>query len=215
MLSSKIVVFFLIALTFCSACSSVETRTKQETVQTNKSTDEIKNNTDLVFTEPVERTGINDKNRKLSPNIEKVWKKFVENGQYRLAQPSDMTFSDTAKLKLPGQGKTPVIPYAYAWGKLNYPMRVEDDHLAVIVVDTTKNDSEKFSLVIFSPVENSEDKYEINWLYRNKDLSKTDIHGASGDLHISQYLDDGSRKACSVIWNKSLKKFVCDLQLVL
>ena len=79
-----------------------------------------------------------------------------------------------------------------------------------MIVDGTKSDEEKFSLVIFSPVKNTKDKYDINWLYIIKDLSKTTVNRASGNLFVENYSEDGSRKACSVIWNNKSKKFECN-----
>lgn len=198
----------LAILTFACACSSEVTKTKNELTQTDKSVEKSENSETIVFTEPIEFTGIQGSD-KVPENIRNAWQKFTSNGQYRLAQPSDMTFSESAKSQLPGQGKSPIVPYVYVWGELNYQKSIEDDHLAAIFVDTTKNSSDKFSLVIFSPRSDKKDEYDINWLYRNQDLSKTTVHGASGELHVAQYSDDGSREECSVVWNKKLKKFEC------
>lgn len=193
---------------FSFSCSLANTQTKEIT-EVIESNSDIQNNQKIVFTEPVEFTGVKA-NDKILENIKKVWKDFVSDGKYRLAQPSDMTFSDTAKLQLPGQGKSPIIPYEYAWGDLGFQKRIENDHLATIVIDTAKNGNDRFGLVIFSPVKNSKDKYDINWLYRDMDLSKITVNRASGELYVSTYSDDGSRKSCSVNWNQKLKKFECD-----
>lgn len=193
--------FLILAiLTFSCACSSEVTKTKNELTQTNKSVEKSENSETIVFTEPIKFTGIQGSD-KVPENIRNTWQKFTSNGQYRLAQPSDMTFSESAKSQLP--------PYVYIWGELNYQKRIEDDHLAAIVVDTTKNSFDKFSLVIFSPRSDKKDEYDINGLYRNQDLSKTTVQRASGELYVARYPDDGSREACSVIWNKKLKKFEC------
>lgn len=206
----NILKFFTIAsLCLVYACDSVNTQIKEDKVLTNEPPVNTSNKEELVFTEPIEFTGIKS-NDKIPENIRQIWRDFVSDGKYRLAQPSDMTFTEAAKSLLPGQGKSPIVPYEYVWGDLNFQKRIEDEHLAAIVVDITKNGSEKFGLVIFSPVKNTNDKYDINWLYRDKDLSKTTVHRASGDLFVAEYLDDGSRNVCSVNWNQKLKKFECN-----
>ena len=129
---------------------------------------------------------------KRSERLLSAWHSFTASGQYRLAH----------------NGETPDSPYAYSWGDLNYPKWVEDDHLAAIVVDTTRSDANRFSLVIFSPPE-GDSGYEVHWLYRDRDLSKASVHRASGDLYVTQRLDDGSEKTCSVIWNRRQKRFEC------
>lgn len=202
MLTNLLKIFAVSILFFSFSCSSANTQTKEinEVVESNSN---IQTNQEVIFTEPVELN-------KIPENIKPIWKDFVSEENYRLAQPSDMTFSEAAKSELPGQGKTPIPPYVYAWGDLGFDKRIEDDHLAAIVVDTTKTGNDKFGLVIFSPVKNTKDKYEINWLYRDVDLSKITLSRASGELYVATFSDDGSRKACSVNWNRKLKKFECD-----
>ncbi len=147
---------YLIAiLIFVCACKSTNVQTQSENVQTNQSVNISKTNQTQVSSEPLTVTG------EFPINLRKKWQEFTANGQYRLAQISDMTFSEEAMNQLPGKGIS-VKFYDYAWGDLNYSKRVEDDHLAAIVVDRTKSDIEKFSLVIFSPVKNTKDKYDIN-----------------------------------------------------
>lgn len=142
--------------------------------------------------------------------LRETWQRFTASGQYRLAQPSDMCFpnraEEAASLGLP---ENP-IPFTYIWGDLNYKKRVDDNHLAVIVVDTTKTDDNRFSLVIFSPPEGKKDAFETHWFYRDRDLSKTTISRASGSFYIAQYFDDGTRESCSVAWNPKQKQFECE-----
>jgi hypothetical protein len=204
----KIGILMIANLLFFCSCTLVKTQTNNESNQTNIMIEEAENSDTVIFTEPIEFTGVKT-NDKVPENMKKVWKEFIAGGQYRLAQPADMTFSETVKSKLPGQGKSPIIPYEYAWGDLNYEKRIQDAHLAAIVVDTKKNDSNKFGLVIFSPKRNTKAEYDVNWLFQNKDLSKTTVQIASGELYVTQYTDDGSRKACSVNWNKELENFEC------
>ncbi len=129
-----------------------------------------------------------------SEALRDAWQRFTANGQYRLAQKEDMRF--------------PTMPYVYIWGDLAYRKRAKDDHLAAIVVDTTRNDENRFSLVIFSPPEGSRD-YKVHWLYRDRDLSRTSVSIASGSFFVSERLDDGSEQTCIVYWYRSRQQFQC------
>lgn len=131
-------------------------------------------------------------------NIERVWSDFTADGRYRQAEISDMNLGDK-----------PRQLFAYSWGDLNYPKRIEDDHLAVIVVDTTLARPNNFGLVIFSPTAGKANSYAVNWLYREKDLSRTEVHRASGNLFVTEYMENGNEVSCSVIWKENLNKFVC------
>jgi hypothetical protein len=193
----------LIYLVLSLGCSSASTQMGNESQIADQSSSRSESPDIKRSTDPTEVTG------KMPQHIEKPWREFIASGQYRLAQMSDMNFSPTAKSQLPGKGETPLPLYDYAWGDLNYSKRIEDDHLAAIVVDTTKNDVNRFGLVIFSPVKGKHEEYNINWLYRNVDLSKFTVNRASGDLYVTQYSDDGRQSSCSVKWNKKLKTFEC------
>lgn len=199
-------VLLLFAATFSFACSSTatqpgevlkaegQTETKQAEVNSNSSVEPI--------------TSIDA--YKFSDSLEETWRRFTASGQYRLAQNSDMRFSDNAKENLSKNGTSEPFPLVYIWGDLNYNKRVEDDHLAAIVVDTTKTDNNRFSLVIFSPPKGKKDVYETHWFYRNRDLSKTTVNRASGSFFVTEYLDDGTQKSCSVVWNTKQKQFECE-----
>lgn len=187
---------FVLLISIC-ACSSVESQSNNSLPSSNQS---VIQNEPKLLNEPIEYPF-----NKVPDNLKAVWTEFTKSGQYRLAQPSEMTFSEKAKSQLSKE----ILPYEYVWGDLGFEKRIEDNHLASIVVDTTKTDANKFGLVIFSPIRGTKDKYETNWLYRDKDLSKTTVNRASGEFYVTEYLDDGSRKACSVKWNKKAKKFEC------
>ena len=144
-------------------------------------------------------TGEND-----SEALRQAWRRLTASGQYRLAQKEDMRFS----LAAIRTNEVDYVPYVYIWGDLAYGKRVADDHLAAIVVDTTRNDENRFGLVIFSPPEGSRD-YQLHWLYRDRDLSRTTVSRASGSFFVSDYPDDGSPRTCTVHWYRSRKQFEC------
>jgi hypothetical protein len=88
-------------------------------------------------------------------------------------------------------------------------MRATQDHLAAIVVDTTRGNNDKYSLIIFSPPQNNSQEYNTYWLYRNKNLSNYSLSAPSGYLIVNKYLEDGANQACFVRWNKKLEEFQC------
>lgn len=180
---------FALLISLC-ACKSVESQSNNSLPVSNQS---VVKTEPKVVTEPLEYPF-----NKVPEHLKPIWDEFTKSGQYRLAQHSEMQIPEN------------ILPYDYIWGDLGFDKRAEDNHLAAIVVDTTKTDDNKFGLVIFSPIKGTKDKYEINWLYRDKDLSKTTVNRASGEFYVAEYSDDGSRKSCSVNWNKKLKIFVCN-----
>ena len=194
--------FIICFFTLICACNSANLQTRSEIVQPNQNANDLRTDKAKISIEPLNIRG------EFPNNLKRKWKEFTASGQYRLAQISDMTFSEKAKNQLPGKGELTNF-YDYAWGDLNYPKRIEDDHLAAIIVDTTKSDSDKFSLVLFSPIKGRKNEYEINWLYRDQDLSKTIVNRASGELYVTRFFDDGSQKSCSVKWNPKIKAFEC------
>lgn len=143
--------------------------------------------------------------------LKTAWQNFTASGQYRLALFSEMTFNDAARRSLAenfGADRKP-LPYTYAWGNLGYKKRPSESHLAAIVVDTTRKDANRFSLVIFSPTKGKKDLYVVHWMYRNRDLSKATVSRLSGSLSVEEYLDNGSRKGCYVWWKDEREEFEC------
>lgn len=161
---------------------------------------------DTQFVEPVTSLEAH----KFTAGLREAWRRFTAGGQYRLAQPSDMRFPEKAKEAPRRSLPENPIPFTYIWGDLGYKKRAADDHLAAIVVDTTRQDNNRFSLVIFSPPEGKKDVFEMHWFYRDQDLSKTIVTRTSGSCNVIDYLDDGTQKVCSVVWNRSRKQFECE-----
>ena len=192
--------FLLILLTaFMSACNFSST----EVSKTSKNTAEI-NKAQLQpsqtpFVKPISQSD------DYPQSLRATWQKFTSSGQYRLAQPSDMRFPNNHKDTIPQHR----MPFVYIWGDLNYDKRVDDNHLAAIVVDTTKSGDNRFSLVIFSPIKEKKDIFETNWVYRDTDLSKTIIDRASSSLSVRRYSDESSQ-GCFVEWNQRKKQFDCN-----
>jgi hypothetical protein len=133
--------------------------------------------------------------------IDKAWHQFIADGRYRLALKKD--------LKSParefGSNSLNSI-FAYCWGQLGY--NSVKDHLAAIVVDTTRNDADRFGLVIFSAAGEGDGSYKPHWIYQVRDLSRSVVWTGSGDLMVADYNDDGSREVSYVNWDKISRRFI-------
>jgi hypothetical protein len=138
--------------------------------------------------------------------LPQAWRQFTENGQFRLARLDEMNFPESAKREWASDWKSINKPFRYAWGERGFD--TNKDHLVAIVVDTKRNDPERFGLVIFSSPRNSKE-YRPYWLYRNRDLSRMLILAFSGGLTLSQYDEAGSKKTCNVFWNQKSKQYYC------
>ena len=74
--------------------------------------------------------------------------------------------------------------------------------VALIVVDTTRPDWNRYGIVIISERPKKLQKVEIKWLFRDRDLSRVQLDWSSGDtLGIAEYGDDGLRRHCFVKWD--------------
>jgi len=133
--------------------------------------------------------------------LKEAWQQFVQDGHYRLAHLEDMKFRG---------GERVTTLYDFPWGDLGYAQITDADHLAAIVVDTTRMDDARFGLIIFSAPRSKNGAYVAHWLYRDRDLSRAGVTRASGELYVSEYGDDGSEAVCNVHWDKRQRKYVCD-----
>lgn len=80
--------------------------------------------------------------------LAEAWRKFTESGQFRLARTDEMNFPESVKRERATDWKSVSRPFQYAWGRRGFD--TEKDHLVAIVVDTSRQDPERFSMVIFS-----------------------------------------------------------------
>jgi hypothetical protein len=102
------------------------------------------------------------------------------------------------------------LPYSYAWGDLGYDADPSQSyHLAVIVVETTRSDRNRFGLVIFSAPRGGNGSYTPYWILRDTDLSRAFFSGFSGYLELVVNNDNGSRKGCDIRWSNKAKTFIC------
>jgi len=114
-----------------------------------------------------------------SNELKQAWAAFTRDGRYKLARD---------------------FGYVYSWGDLGHPYETDHEHLTVLVIDTTKTDPHRYSVVIFTAPQGEGGRYKQYWFYRNRDTPKVDLHGVSGYLFV-----DG----CSVRWKASRSAYVC------
>jgi hypothetical protein len=152
-------------------------------------------------------SGVFDNN----PSVLKAWLKFIEGGQYRAAYADDFKFSEAAKSNLRGMFENewyPRINHPAITGNINRRHGFKD--LAVIVVDTKRQDPARFGLVIFN-VES--DKYQtasVHWLFRSRDLSTALLSWHSDWPVLVFYCEDGSSDPYYINWNEDERLYFLD-----
>lgn len=128
-----------------------------------------------------------------------AWQHFIENGRYRLARAGDMDFSEAAKQR---------INASFSQWQAGYTF---DSELAVLVVDSSRDNGGRFGVVIFRPQFGRKTviAYTPYWLYRERNLSRAALDRVSGYLFVHVFTDGESYKSCEVDWSKKNKQYVC------
>jgi hypothetical protein len=128
------------------------------------------------------------------PEASRIWTQFTKGGRYRLARREDFSFSDDH-----------YRPYVDGDFKGDHVY----NNFAAIVVDTMRNDSRRFGIVIFNSIDGKGYAGPF-WLYRMMDLSRTSLNTSShGPLLIAEHRENGSIRACIARWNPSRKQYRC------
>lgn len=143
------------------------------------------------------------------PRAAEAWQRFTSEGRYRVARASDFNFPEAAR-QSSGRDLDIYLAAPYMTGDIDRDYRSRD--VAVVVVDTTRDDAERYGLVIFTEPEDgdSETIPQPYWLYRNRDLSRTFIGWNSEGMNLRTYRDDGSFTLCRVKWNRQRRQYLCN-----
>jgi hypothetical protein len=80
--------------------------------------------------------------------------------------------------------------------------------LALFVVDTTKSGLERFGLIIM--LERPADRYDIYWIFRDRDFTNFELSRASGSLFVWHPGEDRKRTTCRIEWVRAKGKWTCD-----
>jgi hypothetical protein len=129
----------------------------------------------------------------------KAWHNLLSDGRYRLAQKADFDIpmehiTDTYK-KIDINDS---IGRPFAVVDANHDNRFKD--LVAVVVDSLRTDRERFGIVIFNEPANHGEIPQPQWLYKEKDLSRTALAPWSGGVTVRTYRDDGTYDACYLKW---------------
>jgi hypothetical protein len=180
---------FLLALCGCKSATPKPTAIPEENAQ--KISEPLQPAADMRIFTPLE--AIPDDEKWLGEQ----WRNFFKNGRYRLVNPQEMKLSEDAKANM----------YSPRWEHfVNHPYVDWCQGIGAIVVDTTRNDEQRFGLVIF-PKEYLKTPLKPVWLIRNKDLSRTVLNQTSCYMFIWHYKEDGSHQSQEARWDSKKKSF--------
>ena len=194
----------LTILSFCACRSRSQSTVHSDSIQRNQNYASSLTTKVITETDPTVSWGEDDI---VGQKLRRAWDRFAADGHYRMAQPEDFRFSETAKQAMGESVWRDVTskPYIYWWGAF-----------AVIVVDTTRDDESRFGIILFM---NPKDLYDTSvdrgepykavWLNRERDLSRTSLSMASGYWFLSEHLDGGTVKSREVDWSKKHKQYIC------
>jgi len=137
--------------------------------------------------------------REASDPIEKAWQKFTAHGRYRIAAQSDMKWRDPKS-----RAST------YALSSLGFDRHeLGYYHFAAIVIDTKRNNPNRFGLVIFSAPRTRNGSYKPYWVMRGLDLSTSYLVEDVGLLDVVTENEAGSNSTCKIQWNSKNARYVC------
>lgn len=145
-----------------------------------------------------------------NPQALKVWRAFLADGKYRVADASDFKFSEAAKNKLRGMFEAQWyarIKHPAITGNINRRSGFKD--LAVIVVDSTKHDANRFGVVIFN-IDEAKGLSSQHWLVQNRDLSSALLSWYSNWPVLVFYRDNGSSDPYYINWNDKARTYSLD-----
>lgn len=137
--------------------------------------------------------------RGASDPIKRAWLKFTAGDRYRLATGNDMRWREQN-----------ARAFAYASSSLGYDRHEAGfHHLAAIVIDTQRNDPNRFSLLIFSAPRTDKGTYKPYWVLRNQDLSNSHLFEYLGMLDLVNENEQGSEAACQIQWDAKNGRYIC------
>jgi hypothetical protein len=142
-----------------------------------------------------------------SEGVEQAWRRFTEDGRYRLARAADMRYPAAADARWGNEWHSRPPTFVYAWGRPGFD--TDKDHLVAIVVDTAREGPNNFGLVVFGwPAGGA--GYRPYWVFEGRDLSRARLDAPSGYLSLSEASADGtSFSTCDIVWDARRRRFAC------
>jgi hypothetical protein len=141
---------------------------------------------------------------------QEAWHAFAKEGRYRWARPEDFSIPGWATARSDAAVRSRMWPIE--GGDINHDGAYND--FAVIVVDTTRTEPDRFGLVIFNEPGDGDQPYSLHWVLRNVDLSATALDWSSDGLGVTRYEEDGYSWQCNVKWNQSTREYSCNMKRV-
>jgi hypothetical protein len=139
-----------------------------------------------------------------------AWQAFTQDGRYRWAGQNDFRFPEWAKQRYgPDLERAIRSPIQAGHIKGSY----ESNEVALIVVDITRQDWNRYGIVVFSEDKKNPERCEVKWIYQDRDLSRVKLGWSSGDtLGISEYGENGTYSNCFVKWDAKEQRYNCNLR---
>jgi hypothetical protein len=134
----------------------------------------------------------------------RAWKRVTDDSKYRVARADDFRIPERFKKESYWSDVEHALERPYMSGEMNGNY---NDNLALLAVDQTRTDAERFSIILF--IGRASKAYEVHWLYRDKDLSRYTINRHSGDIYLQEFREDGTSSACDIEWDSGLKNYTC------
>lgn len=149
----------------------------------------------------------------LERNIEwmkETWKIFIAEDRYCIPNAQQFTIPEAAyDDDAMRRSLEAMVRHPYTYGSFTKDLLNQD--FIAIVIDKTLPPPNNFSVVIFPEPKDSKTIPEPYWLFKNQDLSRSTVGGASNMIIIKSYSEDGSpKKGCFVNWNEKQKQPSCD-----
>ena len=127
----------------------------------------------------------------------RTWQRFTRHRKYSLASPKDLGFQEQDERYRP-----------YGVGNFNHDHGSED--FAVIVVDRSRTDPDRFGIVIFNARKNGKRCDGPYWLYRHANLFSGSLTSISrGPLIVAIVNTNEPSLKCEAIWRTRLKHYSC------
>lgn len=126
-----------------------------------------------------------------SEGVIKAWRNVPDHNNFRVAQADDFKVSGRS----------------FDWGEMSGN---SGDNLAVILVDQTKPEPNRFALAVF--IARANQRYSFYWIFRDKDLSRVTVNRHSGNVYLNEFREDGTQAGyCDIQYSRQQGKWACDL----
>jgi hypothetical protein len=139
------------------------------------------------------------------PEEIKTWKNFREHEKYRIVRQTDFKIPDWVKKDVMYSMLLRFFEIPSSSGTIKGDPYIFTE--AVMVIDKTILNSDRFSIIIFS--KNDGNITKLHWFLKDKDLSNMVLSRNSGGLITTEFLENRAR-ICRIKWSKLKKLYFSD-----